>query len=345
MVKKDKWPLISKLILFIAASVAIVSFALICIIAVQKLTAKKSADKNKSDSGSNDYTYMEYDGVKYKYNTGMINILFLGVDSNSDIENLEPTVSNTGSNGKADSIYLLSMDRRNKTVQIMALSRDTMTDIKVTDATGKVVGWGKNHLALGYAYGDGKDKSCQLMSDAVSRLLNNIPIIYYCAANINSLPAIMDVVDNVEVIVPNDDLAGFGDGYQKGQKLTIDADNVERFVRYRVTTQDNSNEGRMERQKVFMEAYMAKFRQIALNEDTINKTTKMLSTLVTNVTVGELSDFIDLYAQSSFDIDKDYHKPAGKNVVGTAHDEFYVDEQALKQMILEMFYYEASSSS
>lgn len=68
----------------------------------------------------------------------------------------------------------------------------------------------------------------------------------------------------------------------------------------------------MERQKVFLEAYMNKFKQLAKDEATIVKTTKMLSTLVTNISVGELNDFISLYAESSFDINSDYYKPSGE---------------------------------
>ena len=96
-----------------------------------------------------------------------------------------------------------------------------MTDIEVTDASGQVVGWGKDHLAFAYSYGDGKDKSCRLMSDAVSNLVNNIPIVYYCAANINSLGTLINIVGSVEVQVPNDDLKQFGPEYEKRSVLRV----------------------------------------------------------------------------------------------------------------------------
>ena len=100
----------------------------------------------------------------------------------------------------------------------------------------------------------------------------------------------------------------------------------------------------MERQKVFLEAYMNKFKQLAKDEATIVKTTKMLSTLVTNISVGELNDFISLYAESSFDINSDYYKPSGENKTGQAHDEFYIDEKTFQKLILKMFYMDSSLS-
>ena len=46
----------------------------------------------------------------------------------------------------------------------------------------------------------------------------------------------------------------FGPEYEKGQTLIVDESNIERFVRFRDIGTDFSNEGRMERQKVFLEA-------------------------------------------------------------------------------------------
>ncbi len=299
-----------------------------------------TADSSSTDD-SDDYTYMVEDGVRYKYNTSLINILFLGVDSSTDIDATDAKESNTGENGRVDSIYLLSMDRKNKETRVIAFSRDTMTDIRMTNAFGKDIGWGNSHLAFAFSYGDGKDKSCRYTVDAVSKLVNNIPILYYCAANINSLSSIIDIVGSVDVVVPNDDLSDYG--FVKGSTVSINSGNIERFVRYRDTGKTFSNTGRMERQKVFLNAYMSKFRQLSLNNGTLTKVTKLLSSLITNITVGELSDFIDLYSECSFDIDNDYYIPSGNNVEGTAHDEFYLDEQAFRKMILELFYIKADS--
>ena len=328
--------------------IAVLCLSFIVIICMMFLIYNDMKDKKHhtaDDSADNkEYSSIEVDGKDYNYNTGLINILFIGFDSSADIESLEAKNSNTGENGRADSIYVLSLDRRNKKMQILALSRDTMTDIEVTDASGQVVGWGKDHLAFAYSYGDGKDKSCRLMSDAVSNLVNNIPIVYYCAANINSLGTLINIVGSVEVQVPNDDLKQFGPEYEKGQTLIVDKSNIERFVRFRDIGTDFSNEGRMERQKVFLEAYMNKFKQLAKDEATIVKTTKILSTLVTNISIGELNDFISLYAESSFDMNSDYYKPSGENKTGQAHDEFYIDEKAFQELILKMFYTDSSLS-
>lgn len=335
---------INKIIQSVIICAALAVIVLMGFLIYHESESKRHNDSYGDSADNRDYSSVEADGKTYNYNTGLINILFIGFDSSADIETTEGKNSNTGENGRADSIYVLSLDRRNKTMQILALSRDTMTDIEVTDASGAIAGWGRDHLAFAFSYGDGKDKSCRLTSDAVSRLINNIPIVYYCAANINSLSTIINIVGDVEVQVPNDDLKQFGPEYEKGKTLTINESNIERFVRYRDTGTDFSNEGRMERQKVFLDAYMKKFKSVAGQEDTLVRTTKMLSTLITNISVGELNDFISLYSESTFDMNTDYYKPAGENKTGQAHDEFYIDEKAFQEMILKMFYKDSSLS-
>lgn len=307
-------------------------------------TQTVSATQEMSNNDESSYQKIEFNGQTFTYNTSIINILFLGVDSTVDYESYEGKTNNTGENGRADSIHLVTLDRRTKKMSIIAIPRDTMTDIEVTSATGKVVGWANDHLALAYSYGDGKDKSCRLVKDAVSKLFNDIPIVYYCAANLSSLDTLLSLVDSVELTVPNSDLERFGDEYLKGNNIVIDSSNIERFVRYRDTQQVYSNNGRMERQKVFLSAFFNKFREMSQDNLPISKTMNVLNQLVSNIGVNELTDILDLFNKCSYNSQTDYYIPKGEQMQGVSHDEYYVDTEDLQQMILNLFYEQNSLS-
>ena len=63
-------------------------------------TADDSADNKE-------YSSIEVDGKDYNYNTGLINILFIGFDSSADIESLEAKNSNTVVTMDGDTVCLL----------------------------------------------------------------------------------------------------------------------------------------------------------------------------------------------------------------------------------------------
>ena len=52
---------------------------------------------------------------------------------------------------------------------------------------GNELGKDTQHLTLAFAYGDGKEKSCELLQEAVSNLLFDLKIDGYLAANISSI--------------------------------------------------------------------------------------------------------------------------------------------------------------
>ena len=73
----------------------------------------------------------------------------------------------SGESGQADSIFLAVMDPVSRQLSVIAISRDTMTKIPAFDNKGNYLGENINHLGLAYAYGDGREKSCQYMVDAL----------------------------------------------------------------------------------------------------------------------------------------------------------------------------------
>lgn len=274
------------------------------------------------------YRSWEVDGERYQYNTDLITMVFLGIDTQDGQER-----------GQADAIYLVVLDRGEKKLRVIAASRDSMIPIRMFDAGGRDLGWERQHLALAYSYGSSADRGCLLVGEALSRLLNGIPIVYYASVNLSQIPEIQNLVGELEVVVPDDSLAYLGKGYKEGETVVVSADNVEEFVRSRNTEEDFSNSGRMERQKAYIEAYIAKLKQLLENDfsGTLKKMTNLLQSARSNISLSEVSDFAEMFLEYEF-TDEDFYRIEGENQAGMFHDEYIVDEAAVKQLVIKIFY-------
>ena len=127
---------------------------------------QNSDSRNQTDLNQNSDT-VEYKGETYKYNDHLSNYLFLGIDTRETVDTYQ---------SQADAIFLVSMDRATEKIKVLFIPRDSMTRIEVFNPAGKSLGMTTDHINIQYAYGDGRQKSCELMKTAVSNLLNGLPV-------------------------------------------------------------------------------------------------------------------------------------------------------------------------
>lgn len=281
----------------------------------------------------NDDDIIVYGGKKYQYNEHLSNFLFLGIDTREPVETYETREEA----GQADSIFLLSLDRVEKTVQCLVIPRDTITDIQMFALDGTELGSSKDHINIQYAFGDGKHKSCELMKETVSHLLYDLPIQGYCSFNMDAIPIAVEVIEGVELIVPNNSLVGVNPEFQQGAKVTITKETAEQFVRYRNIEQSQSAIDRMNRQIVFMEAYANKAKTIASKDSNFIVTVhdSLEDYMVTNIG----NEMFAKILESSYN-KEDIRILPGEGIEGDYFDEYHVDEDQLYELILEMFYEE-----
>lgn len=290
---------------------------------------------NSHDVGSG-YRTIIRNGKKYTYNQTITTVLFAGLDS------MEPLGEGGGAYGnkaRADSILLAVLDKKHEKMSIIALNRDTMTEIGRYTRMGKSMGTYVSHLGYAYSYGDGGKVSCQNLQNAVSDLLGGIPIQEYVVTNQGAIEKINRMVGGVTVEVPNDDLKDEYPGLVSGATVTLDDTNVRAFVQHRDTTEDFSNEGRIQRQKAYVTAYVEQLKQ-QLEEDLTGmweKTNQMEAYLQTSVTKNKYLTMAKLMKKISFE-DADYYVPEGEDRTTDLYDEFYPDEEALEQLVLDLFY-------
>lgn len=296
----------------------------------------RSSDKEKYESTYNSNTRentIQYDGKVYRYNDHLSNYLFLGVDTREKVD----TYKNINDAGQADAIFLISYDRAEETIQSILIPRDTMTQIEAFNPAGESLGMTEDHINIQYAMGDGKDKSCQLMKQAVSDLLYGVPIQGYCSMNMDGIPVLTDIIGGVPVTVPDDSLADINPEFQQGAEVVITGENAEQFVRYRDIKKTQSAIVRMNRQKVFLQAYAKKAQEVS------KKDSSLISRIydgVQDYLVTNMSNDIFAKMLAAFSGGTNMVTIPGEGTEGEIYDEYHVNEDQLYELMIQIFYKE-----
>ena len=325
------------LILGLAAAVIFVGLA--ATVVVNKLKEQKNyhvTGTNSVDVGAG-YRYTEYNGKKYQYNNRVTTLLYAGLDS---FDELKQTAT-YGDKARADSIMLIVLDEVSKKMSVVAINRDTMTEVHRFSRKGDDLGVYVTHLGYAYTNGDGGEASCENLKTAVSTLFNNLPIDGYMVSNQTSIVMINDLVGGVTVTVPNDDLAAKYPELTTGNVVTLDESNVRAYVQQRDTAVDFSNEGRIERQKSFVLSFMDEFGTMVKEDassvwDSLEACSDWMQT---DITKNKYLPLADAFSNTNLTPDS-YYILEGEDQLGELHDEFYYDEDALQELIIKLFYRE-----
>lgn len=272
-----------------------------------------------------DEHYITYNGDKYEYNYDLRNILFIGVDNADEMQEYEE-----GYAGQADCLILLSADKEKKQTTLLEISRDSMTDVEVYGQDGTSLGPKRMQIAAQYAYGDGQRRSCQLTSNAVSRLLYEIPIHAYVALNVDGIAEVTELMGGVTITIP-EDYTSIDPMFQKGVTIVLKGKQAERYVRYRDVNETGSNMQRMERQTQFLKALA-----MQLSGKDIGWYQKLLEEageyITTDISLDEMERL------KEYPMNEEVQIVPGEVHQGEVHDEFIVDNEKLKEIIIKLFY-------
>lgn len=284
---------------------------------------------------------IRYNGKTYQYKDNLMNILCLGIDSRDGIAK-EKT---PGKAGQADCVILAVLDDEAKTIQLINISRDSMVPVHVYATDGSFVEDRTEQLALQYAYGNGRDWSCQLMEETVSELLYGLPIHGYCALSMNSIASLNDAVGGVTVTVPEELAELKPKLFTAGETITLKGNRANEFVRARAVNSPDvaSNNKRIARQKAYAVAFVNQLKQ-GMKED-MTLPVKLYQTaekqMVTSLSLDQAVYLCTEYMNCSFDTDNIYTID-GAVTMGEKYAEFNVDDDALYQLILDVFYEEVN---
>lgn len=270
-----------------------------------------------------------YKGKKYKYNDNLKNILFLGVDKKEAVQIQEYA----GRNGQSDCIILLMMDQKEKTTQLLQISRDSMVSLDIYSVSGERLTKMQGQIALQYAYGDGEKKSCRLTKAAVENLLFGMKIDGYISLNIDGISSVVDALGGLEVTL-DEDAVEVDPSYLKGSVIHLNGEQAERFVRYRDLSVTGSNNSRMDRQVQFLRALFSKVKSEAGADSAV------YDTLIDSASPYMVSDLTaeEMKALADYKMTDSIEKVPGEVQAGEEHDEYMVDDEKLQELLIKMFY-------
>ena len=299
-----------------------------------KQNRTKTEDTGESSDKWNEGV-ISYNGKKYEYNQYLKTYLFMGIDNDNPVAPAKDGISG----GQSDAMFLLVQNSKDKTMSVVALHRNSIAMLDIYNKEGEYLGQQKGQICLQHGYGDGMNVSCQRSVKAVSRLFYNIPIKGYIALNMGGVPAINDAVGGVEVEV----LQNLQDQERKvdlkqGQKVTLSGNEAYVYLRRRDIGQFDSATFRLQRQEQYILEFFSQAKKKAMSNPKIanDLNEAMESYMVTNMSVLDILTEVSGY---QFTQDRMY-TVEGKTVMGGEFEEYQIDDEALYQLIIDVFYKE-----
>jgi LCP family protein required for cell wall assembly len=166
--KKRKHPILRLFMLIVIVAIALIGYK----------GVKAYLELSKSANGEKIHSSIRKQNVTVSKDP--FSILFLGIEN----------YSTGGKGGRTDSMILVTVNPKDKTIQKMSIPRDTYVEIP-----GRIH---KTKINGAYAYG-----GLQLTVDTVEKFLH-VPIDYYVTVDFNGFKNIVDAVGGIDVNVPFD---------------------------------------------------------------------------------------------------------------------------------------------
>lgn len=258
-------------------------------------------------------------------------VLIMGIDTHG-------TLTSSGSynnTNQVDFLTVLIRDPDTNEKKAIHLNRDTMTDITVLGVTGQVAGTRNAQLALAYNYGNGRQVSSNNVVTAVEHLLYGMEIDHYITMTMDAVPIINDWAGGITVEVL-DDFSEIDPSLVQGQLVTLKGEQALTYVRTRRGLDDSSNLHRMERQRQYASAWTKavehKFDDAAAMADFL---IRLDGYYLTDCTAEQLEVLVRNLSENT---SVETYEIEGEAVAGETFMEYYVNEESLQQLILDLFY-------
>lgn len=287
--------------------------------------------------------WIQYEGRIYEYNDNIMTFLIMGIDKSGEVESSRSATDG----GQADALFLVVADRKEKEIRLVGINRDTMVDINAYGVYGEENGGAaKAQIAVQHGFGDGRELSCELTRDAVSGLFYNLPIHGYAAVNMDAIPVLNDAVGGVTLKVLEDidtDKYGrsIGKVWHEGEEVSLQGMEAYYYVRWRDREKFESARLRLARQKQYLEAFLEKAKSETKKNITlpVRLYGELSPYMVTDISIDETAYLAGELTGYTLDPEGIYTL-SGETRKGSAYEEFYPDEEALKALMIAVFYRE-----
>lgn len=243
----------------------------------------------------------------------------------------------------ADFLLLTVINHTSQTYGYLQLNRDTMTEVTLLLADGSGYASAQLQLCTAHWYGGDRSASCENTVEAVSYLLGGVPIDGYYALDMNAIPAINHEVGGVEVEI-KDDFSDSDPTLVQGTKVRLNDEQAYHYIHDRMNVGDGENLSRMRRQKEYMAALLTQCRK--KQEENQQFLPQMFQALNTYADTNlEMKKLVGLMKQTEGYQSDGIHTIEGETRLGQAlddgedHTEFYVDEQSLKEQMIQLYHF------
>lgn len=275
-----------------------------------------------------------YEGHTYrqKPTSSITPILLLGYDKETDEQ------KGFRQGGNSDFMLLLVIDHTDKTVYRMLLNRDTMTNVAILGVTGRKTGTRVMQLTLAHNFGATPEENNDYAAEAVSNLLEGVPIDFSLSMNMGSISEFNRVLGGVTVTI-QDDFSAEDPAMVPGATLTLTDEQAYIFVRSRRNVSDGSNVSRMGRHTEYMTAAIDKlYDRLKGSASAANDLYNEMSPLLhTNMSKGRLIN--EMNRAATYTLDAQYEME-GEHVRDEKHNynEFYPTEESIMTWVLRAYY-------
>ena len=278
-----------------------------------------------------DQETVEVDGVTYRKKSRLTTILVMGVDHDTQ-DSYEYRKA-----GKADFLRLVVLDDADKTVQQLQIDRDTITPVTVLGLLGDRYEPVTEQICLGYAFGDGRQTSCEVTVEAVENLLGGQAIDQYLAMGLDGISTLNDLAGGVTVTL-EDDFSAADPAMTKGTTLTLHGDQAEIFVRRRMDVGEGTNEARMVRQEEYLTQLSAQLESRVQQDQqfTAQVYDALQPYLVTDLAKGQLVN--EVWAAKDDTVEPAIALEGEHKVAEDGFTEFYPTEASIQKAVLTLFW-------
>ncbi|MBP5493709.1 MAG: LCP family protein [Lachnospiraceae bacterium] len=348
--KKKRKPNIKRIVLAVLLLLAVIAGGLIISFFLFRHHGKKQLQATNTreiriqeiipEEDIEDDGTINYKGGKYIFNPDVMTFLFMGIDHRGDLPDADE-VTDYRKGGQADALILMVVNHKTKKVNLININRNAMAEMDVYSKDGEMINTEVRQICLAHGYGTGHEDSCERQVEAVSRLFNFLQINGYYSLELNGVAELNDYMGGVEVEVLENIPKGSKElKNSQGKIVTLMGEDARIYVQYRDVKSFNSVESRMARQKQYISALFAKILEKTKEDATFP--VKLLDILkdytVTDLDASKISYLATTCVNYEFDTQNIYTL-SGENVVNEdGYEEFYVDEDSLKDLIFDLFY-------
>lgn len=315
----------------VAALLAVLAVVLVLYGGGRWLEKRAEKPETRTQLPQADQETVEVDGVTYRKKSRLTTILVMGVDHDTQ-DSYEYRKA-----GQADFLRLVVLDDADKTVQQLQIDRDTMTPVTVLGLLGDRYEPVTEQICLGYAFGDGRQTSCEVTVEAVENLLGGQEIDQYLAMGLDGISTLNDLAGGVTVTL-EDDFSAADPAMTKGATLTLQGDQAEIFVRRRMDIGEGTNEARMVRQEEYLAQLSAQLEsRVQQNQQFTAQVYDALQPyLVTDLAKGQLVN--EVWAAKDDTVEPAIALEGEHKVAEDGFTEFYPTKASIQKAVLTLFW-------